>query len=572
MEKRFSFYNLEHDNGRRSKSLVTVEELVHTPALMGNINDVFYDENGPALLSTSQKNWIADTVLQQLVSLHKSAISGIDFRPNNVLLSRNGAILNRRGRIQSLDEHAGRAHDEALRWLLYLAPEDLRGDNADERASDIWSFGCLCVYVFSGRDPQYYRRLPNGQSSLINCERNAFIAITLMVGDGICFPEFASSYQNNSKIVPSFLGSVKLIAGQRPSAPQLRRDVLLAHKIALLQCRNTDSVNPSSDSFTCERGVVAFNNADTVLKNSNMQYKFSLEDFIGRGSLGQIFLAKITQRGSYTGSQDVVAVKMIHSQNIKLEIWMDIEKKLRNLTTLVHEHLVVYHKVSIVQYRRALGIELAMDFYKESLASTLRNNRDDEDRMVSWKSVTLHAKDITQGLEFLHRSGMVHGNLKPTNIFFSVPQKGYQKLLIGNLECIGMPRQMHQSYSGRYLSPEMIRLLQPFDEALATSSEEKLGPEADIWSLGCIILDMAEYCGRVPKRLLVKGQDIVDADSELGRCRYHTWIFEGYVPFVGDAIDENLAVLIRQCFDPNPASRISASALILELSRTLALL
>ncbi|XP_055357477.1 uncharacterized protein LOC129602478, partial [Paramacrobiotus metropolitanus] len=227
--------------GCPSKNIVTVEQLVQCPAIMANIVDTVPHESAARILSTMQKLWIADTVLEQLTKLHCNDICGMDFLPNHVLISRHGALLQKRGRVPSHDGNVGKHHDKAVRVLLYSAPEDIRHDNKDGRSSDVWSFACLCLYVFSGKDPEFYHQLANGQKRFLNQVKGAFAAITMMVGKGDCIPEYAMCYQNSPAMQALFCQCFQFIALQRPGAFQLRQDMVLAQKEALLQCGMTKS-------------------------------------------------------------------------------------------------------------------------------------------------------------------------------------------------------------------------------------------------------------------------------------------------------------------------------------------
>ncbi|XP_055341937.1 serine/threonine-protein kinase Nek9-like isoform X2 [Paramacrobiotus metropolitanus] len=302
----------------------------------------------------------------------------------------------------------------------------------------------------------------------------------------------------------------------------------------------------------------------------NMQYRYSNVDYIGRGSFGVVYKAKVTKRGSYTGEQ-IIAVKVIHAYNHSTdaeekERWTNALTRLRRLTELSHKHLVVYHKVSITPASGGVIAELVMDYYKGDLASFLKDTKENEDlrNSFNYRKVIKFTIYIARGLEYLHRNGIIHGDLKPENILVQIAEGGREKLRIGDLDDL---IQMHQSHTcsedflkirgtTRYMSPEMLI------KFIKTAESLPPGRKTDIWSLGCIILEMAECSKNVSKKQLVMDANVVDGGSEISETQYATLIIDGYVPFVDGAIEENLGRVIQQCLRRTVGERICVDALL----------
>ncbi|XP_055330749.1 uncharacterized protein LOC129583070 isoform X4 [Paramacrobiotus metropolitanus] len=96
----------------------------------------------------------------------------------------------------------------------------------------------------------------------------------------------------------------------------------------------------------------------------SMQYRYSHADYIGKGTFGTVYKAKVTQPGSYTG-EDVVAVKVIQTAAADgQQSWKDALARLRRLTQLSNKYLVAYHKISIFTAPGGATVELAMDYLK----------------------------------------------------------------------------------------------------------------------------------------------------------------------------------------------------------------
>ncbi|XP_055356148.1 cyclin-dependent kinase 4-like [Paramacrobiotus metropolitanus] len=315
-----------------------------------------------------------------------------------------------------------------------------------------------------------------------------------------------------------------------------------------------------------------FRNSGAVEEiGSSIQYDYAKDDFIGRGAFGIVYKAKVRKallRFRTPSEPDFVAVKVMHvaiNSGIAAdqENWMTAVKRMRQLPGLKHKHIVRYHKVSITQTSGGVTVKLAMDYHKGDLASFLREAKENTTLLNNWRKVIPFAEDLAQGLQFLHQNGIIHGDLKPENILLSVSQNGSEKLVIGDLDDLVQMKESATCSADisqlrgtlRYMSPEMLR-------KFSQQEAERPGRKTDIWSLGCIILEMAESYARVPKKQLVKDGNIVDAGSALANYQYASLIIDGYIPSVSDDIEHNLARLIRQCVDASSANRLSAGELL----------
>ncbi|XP_055330298.1 uncharacterized protein LOC129582723 [Paramacrobiotus metropolitanus] len=327
-------------------------------------------------------------------------------------------------------------------------------------------------------------------------------------------------------------------------------------------------------NYLIEMGNKVVNAPRTVEEyGRSMQYVFSHADVIGRGSFGVVYKARVIKRGIYAGG--FVAVKVVHfgghlETADNRDSWTESLKRLRRLTELVSEHLVAYHKISITKTSGGVTVELAMDCHKGDLASILKEAEKNGNILNSYQKIIQFAKDITQGLEFLHQNGLIHGDLKPENILVKILNGDREKLLIGDLDDLVVMQGnttcsadiSHLRGTTRYMSPEMLK-------RFSQEGTEAPGRKTDIWSMGCIILEMAE-CREgqhALKKRLAKDGNIVHAGNGLTHQRYATLIIDGYVPLVGDLIEQDFGDLIRRCLHPVSTDRICATALLQELRK-----
>ncbi|XP_055354626.1 uncharacterized protein LOC129600206 isoform X2 [Paramacrobiotus metropolitanus] len=207
-----------------------------------------------------------------------------------------------------------------------------------------------------------------------------------------------------------------------------------------------------------------------------------------------------------------------------------------------------------------------MDYHEGDLASFLMEAKQNQNLLNSYNKVAQLVACIARGLEFLHENNIIHGDLKPGNILVAVAEGGRRKLLIsdlddfvqmqGNVTCSADISQMRGTK--RYMSPEMLK---KFSQAETDSP----GRKTDIWSLGCIILEMDQISSGVLEIQLVKDGNVVNAGDNLSNDQYAIKIMDGYMPVVGGGNAPNSADLIRKCLDPVAANRISSKELLHEL-------
>uniref|UniRef100_A0A5B7BEN4 Putative NPK1-related protein kinase 3 n=1 Tax=Davidia involucrata TaxID=16924 RepID=A0A5B7BEN4_DAVIN len=107
------------------------------------------------------------------------------------------------------------------------------------------------------------------------------------------------------------------------------------------------------------------------------------------------------------------------------------------------------------------------------------------------KVIRLYTREILQGLNYLHKNGIVHCDLKCKNVLLGssgnikLADFGCAKRLLNDLKTNGTSTQSCKCIGGTplWMAPEVLR-------------NEGLDFAADIWSLGCTIIEMAT--GRAP--------------------------------------------------------------------------
>ncbi|XP_055345221.1 uncharacterized protein LOC129593061 [Paramacrobiotus metropolitanus] len=298
------------------------------------------------------------------------------------------------------------------------------------------------------------------------------------------------------------------------------------------------------------------------------QYQYGNTDYIGRGMFGAVYKAHVVERQDFDGDA-VVAVKVIHlHQNSQLannpQKWKRVRSRLQLLLSLRHINLVPYHKVTITG---ATGIvELMMDFYSGGDLATFLQQLKGNGGLLEQRSVIRFAQQITSGLHYLHQQNIIHGDIKPGNILIKFSEKHHEILLIGDLDDL---IQMHRDATcsqditqlrgtSRYMSPEML-------SRFAEMPGEIPGRKTDIWSLGCVILELANSAMGLPGKLLQNSGEIVAVDGVTPVFKFITMMLNGARPFIDQSIPSLMASCAGRCLCVHSKDRIGADNLLLQL-------
>ncbi|XP_013419103.1 serine/threonine-protein kinase Kist-like [Lingula anatina] len=129
------------------------------------------------------------------------------------------------------------------------------------------------------------------------------------------------------------------------------------------------------------------------------------------------------------------------------------------------------------------------------------------------------ARDIYHGLWCLHSLGFVHGDVKPTNILWS-GQSGCWKLIDLGLSFHTEDKDVGQIQTSGYRAPESTLWNETAEENRHQVSAP--GCEADMWSVGCVMLEA--FTG---EKFLKKGDTVAVCEickstaPKYTQCRYY---------------------------------------------------
>eukprot|EP00013_Stygamoeba_regulata_P019391 CAMPEP_0177648418 /NCGR_PEP_ID=MMETSP0447-20121125/10815_1 /TAXON_ID=0 /ORGANISM="Stygamoeba regulata, Strain BSH-02190019" /LENGTH=420 /DNA_ID=CAMNT_0019151053 /DNA_START=218 /DNA_END=1480 /DNA_ORIENTATION=+ len=268
----------------------------------------------------------------------------------------------------------------------------------------------------------------------------------------------------------------------------------------------TRSDNPNLTFDVAHKTLVGKEKATSVIK---------LVKRVGKGGFGRVYEAREKK-----GSKRKVAVKILPHLSQK-------ERR-----TNYDEIYFVYscHHPNILRYFSAYTKSYSMWMVTEfmdggTLCDAVENCRFEE------PEIAFVARELLQGVEYLHTRELIHRDLKSSNVMMTIG--GDVKLIDFGLCCHTSYERRHTVGSPFWIPPEMIHKVQH-------------GKPADIWSTGVCVLEMAN--GEPPYR------------SSAIKCMFMTAIGETH-QLTGKWSDE-FKDFVSKMLIFNPDDRWSASQLL----------
>lgn len=220
---------------------------------------------------------------------------------------------------------------------------------------------------------------------------------------------------------------------------------------------------------------------DTLPKRQTT-FRWFKGQLIGKGTYGRVYLGMNATTGEFLAVKEVeVNAKAAGGDKSKIrEMVTALDREIDTMQHLDH--------VNIVQYlgceRKEISISIFLEYISGgSIGSCLRKHGRFEESVVS--SLT---QQTLSGLAYLHREGILHRDLKADNILLDLD--GTCKI-----SDFGISKKADNIYSNDksnnmqgsvfWMAPEVI-----------SSQGEGYGAKVDIWSLGCVVLEM--FAGRRP--------------------------------------------------------------------------
>ncbi|KAF1920345.1 hypothetical protein BDU57DRAFT_534134 [Ampelomyces quisqualis] len=267
-------------------------------------------------------------------------------------------------------------------------------------------------------------------------------------------------------------------------------------------------------------------------------FKWMKGQLIGKGTFGRVYLGMNITTGELIAVKQVeVNAKAAGSDKDKIkELVKSLDQEIDTMQHLDHPNIVQYLGCERKEYSISIFLEYISG---GSVGSCIRKHGKFEESVVS--SLT---RQTLLGLSYLHREGILHRDLKADNILLDldgtckISDFGISKKT-DNIYGNDVTNSMQGSVF--WMAPEVIR-----------SQGQGYSAKVDIWSLGCVVLEM--FAGKRPW----SKEEAIGAIYKLGSLNQAPPIPEDVSRVIGV---EGLSFMY-DCFTIDPAERPTAETLL----------
>ncbi|KAK3690978.1 mitogen-activated protein kinase kinase kinase [Vermiconidia calcicola] len=348
---------------------------------------------------------------------------------------------------------------------------------------------------------------------------------------------------------------------------------MLRNDGGIVRRKSTKMFGARIEQVKPQRGSRLINNLETIPQDSippgtvqqmnqktpgrQPTFKWMRGQLIGKGTFGRVYLGMNTTTG------ELLAVKQVevnHSQpnadpaRIR-EMVKALDQEIDTMKDLDHVNIVQYLGCEKKEYSISIFLEYISG---GSVGSCLRKHGKFEESVVS--SLT---RQTLNGLSYLHSEGILHRDLKADNILLDLD--GTCKISdfgISKRSANPYNNDITNSMQGSvfWMAPEVIRAQSQPGGALAgddnihsaSAMSKGYSAKVDIWSLGCVVLEM--FAGRRPW----SKEEAVGAIFKLGSLNQAPPIPDDVSRIVGPAA----LSFMYDCFTIDPGERPTAETLL----------
>lgn len=255
---------------------------------------------------------------------------------------------------------------------------------------------------------------------------------------------------------------------------------------------------------------------------------------IGEGGTGTIYLAK--EKTTYTE----VALKVLHAEIAELKEYVDEYFHIAGtLGESTSPHLVSIFDTGVLQNGQPF---LAMEVLQgNDLGDELVKHG-----AISYSRVTEIAKQVCRGLELIHKSGFVHADIKPNNIFILSNRE--DQLRVKLLDC-GAPRVTSPKAIETDQLPQSVGFGLPEYWSPEQACGEEIDCRSDIYSLGIVMYEALS--GHTP----FWSHSITDMVDQ----HIHSELTSIFQPKNTPPIPQELTEIVLRCLRKSPSERFQSA-------------
>ena len=212
--------------------------------------------------------------------------------------------------------------------------------------------------------------------------------------------------------------------------------------------------------------TLPFNVVHAAHVNEEMNWSgenlFAIEKKLGSGAFGTVYM------GRHVTSKTCLAIKELayHSKEDEAEV----QKEIDVLKQCSHANIVSYYGMTT----KDNNLWILMEFCKLGSVRDLIEMCDN--KPMSEEQIITITRSALKGLTYLHAKGIIHRDIKTANILLDetaqskIADFGVSEVLGKSKELMGTPY---------WMAPEVC-------------AGESYGPKCDVWSLGIVVIEMAQ--------------------------------------------------------------------------------
>lgn len=298
---------------------------------------------------------------------------------------------------------------------------------------------------------------------------------------------------------------------------------------AIIKEEEDDMVLSESYSFTTEHEDDSSSTTTEPLSNISPNGRFKRiitywqkGELLGRGSFGSVYEG-ISDDGFFFAVKEV---SLLDQGSQAKQSISQLEQEIALLSRFEHENIVQYYGTDKDESKLYIFLELVT---KGSLLNLYRRYH------LRDSQVSAYTRQILHGLKYLHDQDVVHRDIKCANILADA--NGSVKLAdFGLAKATKLNDVKSCRGTAFWMAPEVVN-----------NNNRGYGLPADIWSLGCTVLEM------LTNQIPYAPMECMAALFKIGR---------GSPPPIPNSLSKDAQDFIKQCVQVNPHDRLTASQLL----------
>lgn len=282
-------------------------------------------------------------------------------------------------------------------------------------------------------------------------------------------------------------------------------------------------------------GMDAYRNSSTP-SAKELQIKWKRGEVIGQGAFGVVYLGLNTESG------ELLAVKQMALDEVSVKELSQLENEINLLRSLRHSNIVRYVGTEITPTALSIFLEYIPGGSLKSLVEKFGS--------LEENVVRSYTRQLLLGLEYLHRNGIAHRDIKAANCL--VANDGVVKLAdfgaSKHWRPVAVPSAAVCSHKSgdikgtpSWMAPELVQ-----EQGASSISWRK----ADVWSLACTTLEMTT--GQPPWAQFDNHVTVL----------YHLACTDALPEYPPDASIE-LLTFLKMCLQRDPSRRPDITSLLM---------